>query len=308
MLATEDRIECSAGLVRLYCPWLENPFGLVTLWDMIELEAGHFIDSLIVTGRLEELLGSETDRNKLQLSINALKLLGEQCQRLGLGGAGIKARAIVVLWEQGVPLEDVRANVRELLSRIRDEAVSVCFYHISADKSPFLIQQEPIGLMVRPNQIRIQRAPEYFGQSVTIRFPSLHVDLREAIKCFVFECFPACAFHMMRAADIGIPKIAKLCGIEDRSPSWGTILTAAEKLTQKTQYKDLPETLKPHIEFLKSIIADMRSMQHARNKISHSEDSTDVTRGSVDREDAYDLVVATRSFLRRLTEGLPKEL
>jgi len=110
----------------------------------------------------------------------------------------------------------------------------------------------------------------------------------------------------MRATEIAVPRIAKLCGIEAPKPSWGSVLDKAEKYTQRVKYEELPEGLKPHIEFLRTIVADMRSMQRAwRNKVIHVEDKLIVASGEFAFPIAHSIFMSTRTFLRDLAENLP---
>ena len=203
------------------CSWKDIPHQLLSLSDMVELNAGLFIDRYAVARNLSEML-SETspNRQKLQLHINALKSLQEECERIGLANSAIQARRIIVSWDQAFPLDTIRSQVQDLLSRIQDELFATCFYYIRPDKALSLIQDPQLG-SAYPHQIRLKRTYEFFGPAVTTRFPAIRRDLEEAIRCFAFECNPACVIHLMRATEIGIPKIAKMCDIDDQKPSWG---------------------------------------------------------------------------------------
>ena len=299
-------------VVRPACPWLENPYGLVSLWEVLSFESGRFMVSFMGVRGFADILAPgnvlDTPDNRAQLQgyFNNVSSLSRYCENLGLTASVIQAHKVQVFWDQRLPLDQLHRCVRELLSRVEDELFGTCFYYILPNKAAVLIQEHRLGLEAFPRQMRLKRAYEYFGPEITIRFPQLDMDLREAIKCYAYECLPACVFHLMRATAIGIPKIAKLCGVKDAKPSWGPVLEKAEEFTQRTKFKDLPEDLKPHIEFLRGVVADMRSLQRVwRNKISHVEDKLVPTVAEIDGQDVHEILVATHSFLRHLAEGLP---
>jgi hypothetical protein len=290
------------------CLWQENPNGLVSLYNVLEFTAGRFMETLAAIHRLEKELETNTDRAKLDRWMQNVKSAYTECETLGMTSSATQAQRALALWDQNNPASLVREHVQDLLRRIRDDMFGISLYRILPDKGDFLVRDPSLSPMGwSPTQIRRKSPLEYFGTEIVKRFPAIHTDLAEAIKCYIFECRPACVFHLMRATEIGIPKLAKMCEIKDRSPSWGTVLTQAEKYTQKTEFKDLPDHLKPLIEFLRFVVADMRSLQRAwRNKVSHVEDKlilADVD--GIESNDAYQIMIATRTFLERLAKGLP---
>lgn len=274
---------------------------------MLEFSAGYFISLTSVLHHIENVvLLSERDPDRLKLWFNNIPNLINQCDKLGLDASSAKAHSVWAQWQQRVAVPILQESLRELSSRIQDELFSVCFYYVLPNKADYLTRDPRSIGSGYPSSTRLKRSDEYFGQEVVSRFLSTETDLREAIRCYVFECLPACVFHLMRATEIGIPKVARLCGIKDPKPSWGAVLTRAEKLTQDTKYEDLPVLAQPHIEFLRMVVADMRSLQRAwRNKVTHVEDRLIAATATMDIQDVHEIFVATRSFLRRLAEGLP---
>src|SRR6185437_12158263 len=266
------------------------------------------MDTMAAIQRLVNLLrSSAAQRHMVDGYMGNVSSICRSCESFGLTASLTQARRAITSWKQNEPQEILRQCLEDLLSRIRDEMFGTCFYYVKTGKAEFLIQDPMRPMAASPNQIRIKSPYEYFGSEVIERFPAIHIDLQEALKCYVFELLPACVFHLMRATEIGIPKVAELCGIKDRNPSWGPVLDRAEKLTQKTKFDDLPGKLKPRIEFLRLVVADMRSLQRAwRDKIMHVEDRLILSSAEIDLKDTHEIFVATRSFLRRLADGLPE--
>ncbi|MFN0102932.1 MAG: hypothetical protein ACKV2U_12680 [Bryobacteraceae bacterium] len=283
----------------------------MSLDDLLTFCAGDFVDLMQALNRLERFLSYPNSHNKsrqeLQLYINNLIRIESECEQIGLSASAMQAVRAKVHWDQNFPDHEVAQHIRELLSRVRDELSGVCFYAVLPNKESVILRQARLPKLARPPNARLRLPFEYFGGKITRQFPAIHTDLREAIKCYAFECFPACVYHLMRATEIGIPKIASLCGIKDPKPSWGKVLEQAETLTQKTRFEDLSPNVKPHIEFLRMIVADMRSLQRSwRNKVSHIEDRLILENELVDAPDAHQILVATGTFLRTLAEGLPE--
>jgi hypothetical protein len=288
--------------VRL-CPWEENSYGLVSLWEMLQFGAGRFVDLLGCMSRLENQLAASQAVG--DLDFENVGLLGGLCEDLGLPNSGTQANRVRLQYQHNFSHQELLTNLRELLRRITDELFGVCFYYVLPNKAGLITRPEKRP-SVFPLQVRLKFAYEYFGPKITQRFPSLDTDLREAIKCYAYECLPACVFHLMRATEVGIFRIAKLCEIKDARPNWNSVLKQAEDLTQRTKHKDIPAATQPHREFLKTIVADMRSLEHAwRNKIMHSEDKLIPSCAEFDSQDIHMIFTATHSFLLHLAEGLP---
>ena len=273
--------------------------------DVQQFSVGKFTEIYACLSGLDSVLAVPMDRQSLQLYINNIPRMEQECNQLGLKASASQAARIMGMWAQMIPCADIRNSVKELRSRIVDELFGVCFYYVLPNKASMLAEGRTY---VDPfhRQTDLKSAHDYFGKEILQRFPAIAIDLNECIKCYVYECLPACVFHLMRATEIGIPKVARLCAIADAKPSWGAVLERAERLTQKTKFDDLPEALKPHIDFLRSIVADMRSLQRAwRNKVTHVEDRLTPASSEVDMQDVHEILVATHSFLRHLAEGLP---
>lgn len=223
-----------------------------------------------------------------------------------------QARRLLALWNApplSVTTGILIGSIEDLELRVRDEFQARLFFYVEPDKAQWIARDAPSNQIPGAGQIprmRIKTAAEYFGERVVGRFSPVEADLVEAIRSYVYGCNAACVFHLMRATEIAVPKLAKLCGVNDPKPSWGSVLDRAEKYTQKTKYEDLPDDLKPHIEFLRVVVADMRSMQRAwRNKVMHVEDRIIPNAPEFLPETARDIFSAVETFLRHLAEELP---
>jgi len=297
------------------CLWEDNLYGPLGLGDMLQFYAGPFVDLLNRLAVLSEILKLDPGRwafkrDSLDWCKESIEALLVGVERMGLASSIAQTRRVLALWDSGPPPagalpQDVRDNIEDLTRRIRDDLNERIFYCVLPDKAPFIVRNPP-SQSSSLGSLRLRTAAEYFGDRVAKRFQPIEADLYSACQCLVYECGGACLFHLLRATEIAVPRIAKLCDIKDPKPSWGSVLDKAEKYTQRTEYKDLPDLIKPHVDFLRDIVADMRSMQRAwRNKIIHVEDRLIVGAGEVTVQAASEMLTATSVFLRRLSEGLP---
>ena len=76
----------------------------------------------------------------------------------------------------------------------------------------------------------------------------------------------------MRVVEHGVMELAPLAGIKDAKPSWGSVLSKVDQCAFKTEYKDLPDEVKPYRELLRELSPEMHAIQYAwRNRVMHIE-------------------------------------
>src|SRR5271170_5538001 len=73
-------------------PWRKNPYRLVSLWDMVNFDAGLFLEKFSAADKLECLLSTpSTPTGDAQGAgyLDGIPLLGRACERLGLSISAI---------------------------------------------------------------------------------------------------------------------------------------------------------------------------------------------------------------------------
>lgn len=298
-------------------PWLENPYRLVSWWDVLKFSTADLIaildhiESLTRTIREKPSL-FVSGRPKLQHLVNSVALLHQSAEAMGLLTTADQAQRVLTFW--AAPPSTVQTaffvgHLEDLALRTRDELQHRLFFLVEAEKVQWITRmtQTPTTEVSNPLiRMRPKTVAEVFGDTLCLRLPAIESDLQAVIHCHLYGAGAATVFHLMRAAEIAVPKIAKLCGIQDPKPSWGTVLDQVEKYTQRTKYDDLPSALKSHVDFLRGIVADMRSMQRAwRNTVTHVEDKIIPASSEYQPADVEEIFSSTRSFLRHLADGLP---
>jgi hypothetical protein len=118
-------------------------------------------------------------------------------------------------------IKDVHARTRHLRERVFDEL-----------SSEFYVQ-------VARENVRLYEQPAAFGEAVAKAFPAAGDDLRNAGNCLALEQPMAAIFHLMRALELAILKLAaKLKITVSPKDTWGMILgnmtSAIQKMPDKS--------------------------------------------------------------------------
>src|ERR1035437_7502217 len=238
---------------------MENPYRLMSLWEMVKFSVADLVLILDQLSTLDRLLKQRPDwliakRSSLQPFVKSVNILQKCTDRLGLTSSSSQAKRVLLLWS-APPLSllpgEFIGHLEDLQRRIRDDLQERLFFCVEADKAQWIVRDGGID-PTNPHHViplRLKTPIENFGQTVTDRLGAIEADLAEATRCYVYGCNAACIFHLMRATEIAVPKIANLCDISDPKPSWGAVLDQAEKYTQRTKYDELPPTIQPHIDF-----------------------------------------------------------
>jgi hypothetical protein len=150
-----------------------------------------------------------------------------------------------------------------------------------------------------------KRADEIFDAVIVERFGDCIDDLIEASKCYVAAVYTASIFHLMRVVEHGLKEVAKIAGITDPKPSWGSVLSKVDLYCFRTKYEELPPAVQPHQALLRDLSAEMHSIQYAwRNRVSHVEDKLIPTK-PIDHDIATEIMTTVQAFMRSLADRLP---
>jgi len=151
---------------------------------------------------------------------------------------------------------DIARDLKELRKTIRLELLKRRFVYVSPEKSKYFAQDQ------------------IFGKQVFDAFPSARFDLANAGDCLACGLNSAAAFHLMRAAEIGLwelaidRQVARAAKIEYMD--WGAIIRDLEQEVQKIQqWTNSPAKEEAHIFYNRSLV-DIRSFNDGwRRHIAH---------------------------------------
>jgi len=203
-----------------------------------------------------------------------------------------------------IPLPELSNLVSELRIRIDEDLQDRVFFCLA---DPITIQKFFKKNPYEPDRgyLIFKDLSEVFDGKVLQQFPEATNDIAGACDCYMHDCYMACVFHLMRIVECAVLRLAKLAEIKDPKPSWGAVLGKLDKYAFRTDYKDLPPTVKPHIGIIKKLLPAMHAIQHAwRNKVSHVEDKL-IPTDAFNETSALEVMNAVQAFMRMLAEELP---
>ena len=267
------------------CPWLENPYRLVSLWDMLRFNAGSFAvcsASLIKYWQGLKHGALITDRGIQELAYT-LGELQENCRNHGLTSTLNQVNRI----RQYCRDETVRA---EMLSQLLGEAV----VRLEEDLSSRMFLAVPINLVNYYEQ-----SEPLFGLEVAKKFPSSTYDIAEAGKCFALHRSTAAVFHLMRVLELGLSALAARFGIPCSHTNWQTVIEGIEKAIRGMgSDPKKPADWKQQQEFFSQAASSLMLIKDAwRNYTMHA-------RGKYTEDEVETIFPNVRAFMQKLATRL----
>jgi hypothetical protein len=142
-------------------------------------------------------------------------------------------------------------------------------------------------------------------ETVIDRFPQTIGDIEESRKCFALSRYAASVFHSLQIVEAALIELGTFIHVTDPRSGW-TAVTGKLKKIVATKHDDLSDFEKKHFEFLEQIHGTAEALKNAwRNKISHTQGRLVLLGTDFSPEIAEEILFASRSFVRRLAEGLP---
>jgi hypothetical protein len=263
-----------------YQTWRENPFRLVSLMELLRLNAGAFC-------RLTNLLGQLAFRGPirnalpLQKEIEDLVQLVEidivsESEKLGLRSV-VQQLKRISQYSGSSPgaSEKLQEFYRELYRRIEDELETNVFLGVPFGKASYYEQKEPL-----------------FGPDVIAKFSArISEDVSEAGKCFALNRYTATVFHLMRVMEAALQAFGTKLGIAlTANKYWQNILDEVDKAIKSMDHK-LPLT-----KSYAGIAAHLYAVKVAwRNEVMHPKET-------YTEEEAGDIIRNVKAFMVNLAQ------
>jgi HEPN domain-containing protein len=278
------------------CPWLENPYRLVSLWDMLSFDAGRLVRSMQFLAETTRILegpgfnqGLFADLINPKFYLNSIRDVVEYCGEMPFPMTEVPLKRILRLANGSQPftVKAMAELLGEAARRLRDEAGIYTLLRVSAERSRFYSE------------------PRANWEDVIKRFPNTVSDIEEANICFSLERYPACVFHSVQVIETGLIALGSFLGVKDPKSGWTATANELERIVKK-RYADLTPFESQYIGLLKQIQATVVALQDAwRNKISHAQGRLSVMTADFSPHVAEEILMATRGFMRRLATDLP---
>jgi hypothetical protein len=134
------------------------------------------------------------------------------------------------------------------------------------------------------------------------KFPSATEDVEEMNKCQALCRYSAAVFHSLLVVEHGLIALGKLIGATDHKEGWDA---SCKKLAEIVNAGYSKNTTGLNFNFLEQVNACIQTMKLAwRNKVNHASGKPIVMYGTFSPDVTDDIISASRSFLRRLIEGI----
>ncbi len=160
-----------------------------------------------------------------------------------------------------------------------------------------------LSMSFKETELYVQ--PRKGWEPIIDRFTDSVGDIEEAHKCFALSRYPAAVFHSLQIVEFGLIELGKAIGVADPKSGW-TATTKALKKIIDTDYRALTPFQQKHRDFFEQIYGTTEALKNAwRNKISHAQGRLTLLPGDFSPEVAEEILLATRSFMRRLATDYP---
>lgn len=276
-------------------PWVDAPKKLVSLWDMIQfradgvllvvrvLETFHAMGQAIARARQnkQSITPELTEEHSREWAKNVQNALGV-LEKLSVSASRKQIERIAIRLENGEGLDVVSGDIKEALSRLRDELEDIVFFTVA------------------PSKTKLMDKPRSGWDSVLDRFPAAITDIEEASRCLALDRASACVFHLMRVMEHGLVAVAAGLGIP-YAPSWESYLKQIDN-ELRTDWKDKTPTWKQSEEFYREVAAHLSTVKFAwRNPTMH-------IRRSYTPDEAAEVYNSVRGFMRHLATQLSETM
>ena len=257
------------------CPWVENPYALVSWWAMERFAAAAFHNIGTNIGTLTcklERLPEDLDAVELAGAYRPLLTqIRECCAKIGLKMSPVCIDEFFANLRLGMTADQMRSSLAELNNSIRWEMQAVFFFYMAWEQVPFYDQKE------------------MFGAVVNAKFPSVQFDMVEAGNCYAMGRGTACVFHLMRIMEVGVQEFGKKLGVGlVNEKNWQPILDEVNRAI-----KSLPSKAAGTVE-MSQVAANLYAVKLAcRNEVMHPN-------AKYTMEEAKDLIRQVKLFMVQL--------
>jgi len=296
LAALKEMTEDSVPVAVRPCPWLENPYGLVSLLDMLTFDAGQLVRAMQFLAETSRALEVAPFRDGFffQLTgpdfyLNAIREIIEYCDEASFPMTKIPLERIIRMTSDPkytVPM--FTTMLGEAARRLRDEAGIHMLLRVSVER------------------VRFYKEPRAGWDEVIARFPDTALNIEEANICFALERYAACVFHCVQAIEVGLLALGQFLGVTDPKSGWTAVTGKLSTLVTKTKYPDLDPLYQTHFIFIEQMQGAVGALNTAwRNKISHAQGRLIVMTADFSPHVAEEIIIASRGFMRRLASDLP---
>jgi HEPN domain-containing protein len=273
-----------------FAPWIENPFKLWSLMELLEVHAeafialGRLIEQHITSFKVTGIFGTTLEFSKQPAElINFINIAKKYCVVLNLP---ISEK----LWSNA--LQNPPQSHRELdilIEVITEEISSQLFFFIPSNRADYYDWK------------LIEKIKSSVFPGIT-PFPNASKELMRASRCYTKGEYTACVFHTMRAAEIGLRALAIHLGIvfpfEITLAQWNDLITKVESTIKAQEKLPKSKAKDEELKFCSEAASQFRYFKNAyRIFVAHA-------RESYDEDQALKIMQGTGDFIVSLSPKL----
>jgi len=268
------------------CPWLENPYALISWRDMQEFTSdiyfmvGQYLaETQMSLQGLSELKGNSCatvqppEKDDAADQRKTLLIVKRVCSEIGLTVSVKAVQSVINRMSEPSTLGSLIDSIAELGNTIRWEMEDRLFFYMPPDRAGFYDK------------------PEMLGKDVNAKFPTIQFDIVEAGNCYAAGRGTAVVFHLMRIMETGVQEFGTKLGVSlANEKNWQNILDEINKAIKALPAKD-PQTVA-----MSQASANLYAVKLAwRNEVMHPKDTYTL-------EEAENLIRQVKIFMEQLAK------
>ena len=155
-------------------------------------------------------------------------------------------------------------------------------------------------------EARYYSNPRDGWEAIIDRFPNTTSDIEEASKCFALSRYAATVFHSLQVVEIGLIELGTFLDVRDPLSGWTAVSKQLKRTIDKSR-NDMTAFERDNFALIEQIQGTVEALKNAwRNKVSHAHGKLTVLTADFSQEIAEEILYASRGFMRRLVDGLPR--
>jgi hypothetical protein len=295
-------IESEKTETSVLAPWVENPYALISWWDMEQFSgyaiywSGYILELLITDTIMKSGPGVEPlplaafhqpiDNVTKQKAIASLKNVEAEFRKIGLQITADTVDEVLDELEETHDLWWLRERIRGIQKLTRKEMAGRCFMYIAPERAKFWPKL---------------KSPNLFGDAVAKVFPSIVYDVNQAGISLAVGLSTACVFHLMRILEVTLGVLGNKFSVSLAHTNWAPAIEQIEskirEMHKDPAWKSLPDC-KQQQEFYAQAASQFGLLKDAwRNYTMHS-------RGKYTEGEAEQIFMNVKSFVCKLAEKL----
>jgi hypothetical protein len=278
-------------VVRQTIPWVDNPYGAVSLFDMIRVYAEHYVS---IGKTLEQISSKYSSHSGILVLpqaaitnedrsyvVDQLRIVKTHCDQLELP---VSSEFLIIHLQRYAKYLPSRGEIANCI-----DSFEITFH---------AELQGRLFVFVFPEKAHTFEKEMLFGPEVDTAFPSAKLEIVDAGTSFALGLNTACVFHCVRVLEHGLRALAGVFGLLFGLEQWHNIIEQIESKIEALKALPKSQQKVEEQEFYSKSAAHFMFFKDAwRNHVMHG-------RRFYDDREAYRVLDHTEDFMRHLSTKL----